>query len=535
MAGRLPYEHELSRPSALQAQRAVWTWSVLDDGWVIDLMAPNAKTREQLYDFIGRLSIENRRKILDAFQQAPMEATGREREVVDAVITLLNRRRKHHAMRVWMGWLEPAMVHPPLMLRAHERLPLFLHRIDAMAWWRAVEPLLKPTAARVQAFVAERAKTAPVDDVLAGAEIAPLAEDLRRHSLTTLRTVNEDENRRSNFLAVANMHRKTVLDEQKLLWAPPLDERDLSALIATVSAAPTWRDELRGRDLAFPASTTRLLRVPDVPGRPVLALAHAYATLDPRLAAEQCRQRGAAAVLDGLTAGFVHLGHQLAERLAEIVPTRGGGLRPAAATAIDPVPLASAVERFFAWYDACLAGGGRERGAVETLKEAMLQLAHQVNVLLLPWLERLVIASVAHQDWGGPLEHLSTIAAVRSGLKRRAYGSQLKVWSPQCGSHIDRLFRNECARLQDADFITLATLALIADHLEAPVAITATSVNLVTVARLRAGIPKPLTDVESPLMQRIVAACGHSRATNGRWTPPEVIDLLDQLERNPLP
>lgn len=498
---------------------------------VTDVTASNAQTRERLDDFFGQLSIASRKKVLGALRDSGAGAGTPERVVVDAVISSLNHRRRHHAMRLWMGCLEPVLVHTPTLLHTHERLPHLLHRVDAMAWWQTLEPLIRPQAAAAQAFVAGHSRDAAIDDVVAMDEAAALSEELRRHTAAALSGMNRNDGTRHRFLASVNAQRRSILRAQKLGWAPPLQPEDLSGLIAMLGAAPAWRDAMRdGEDGMAPPA--RLIRLVDIPGRPMLALAHAYATLDPRQAAEKRGIPGGWVIRDGLVAVFVHLGHRLQERLAEIVPTRGA-IRLHAGDP-DMRPLSEEIERFFLWHDVTVAAGGRERETAERLSEGMEQLVQQVNNLLLPYLDRMVGAGEARQDWSDLLPKVADVGALRNGLRRRAHGAELRGWSKAACDHVYRMFRRECALGGGADFAVLATLARLAVCMDMPMPVAATSGNLVAAARRRLDDPAPLGALEAPLMGRLLEVCGEARFRNGRWTPPEVIELLDAAADHPL-
>ncbi|NYZ12838.1 hypothetical protein HL658_09765 [Azospirillum sp. RWY-5-1] len=495
----------------------------------MDVTASNAQTRERLDDFFGQLSIASRKKVLGALRDSGADAGSPERVVVDAVISSLNHRRRHHAMRLWMGCLAPVLVHTPTLLHTHERLPHLLHRVDAIAWWQTLEPMIKAPAASAQAFVTARCRDAAIDDVIASEEAAVLAEELRRQSAAALSGINRNDGTRHRFLASVNAQRRSILRAQKLGWAPPLGPEDLSSLIAMLGAAPEWREALRDVDDAMPPAA-RLMRLVDVPGRPMLALAHAYATLDPRLAADKRGIPGGWVIRDGLVAVFAHLGHRLVERLAEIVPTRGS-LR---LHSTEAPPLSQEIERWFLWHDLAVAAGGRERDTAERLSEGMEQLVQQVNNLLLPYLDRMVGSGEPRQDWSTLLPKVADVGALRNGLKRRAHGAELEGWSKSACDHVYRMFRRECALGGGADFAVLATLARLAVCMDMPMPVAATSGNLVAAARRRLDEPTPLSALEAPLMERLITVCNEARFRNGRWTPPEVTDLLEAATGHPL-
>ncbi len=203
-----------------------------------DLMAMRVETVRELLLHLDRPTVL---RIFDRMAEAPPRDGQLASKLTTVVLELLTGGRREHARRLWTSWLEPVLVRDRIGPASGRPLPGTVNIVDAGAWWTVLAPRMLELIEDVQERVAERARRAPLDRVLASDEAVRWAETLRRRSVIALRMVRANTRELESLLATANAERARLAGHP-VERLRPLDARDLDTLLAVLEAMPSWSD-----------------------------------------------------------------------------------------------------------------------------------------------------------------------------------------------------------------------------------------------------------------------------------------------------
>ncbi|WP_029008686.1 hypothetical protein [Azospirillum halopraeferens] len=188
-----------------------------------------AEPYETVRVFIGRLDRATMLRLYDHYTDRPPADGALAGRLGDIVLDVLNGPRRAHAQRLWMRWLEPAMVRDDAALAA-DRLPAGrIHAVDAGAWWQALAPRMGEDVAVAQEVIAGHARFAPIERVLASDEALRWAERLRLRSLAELEVLSGDPAGTERLLDVVGAVRRHLATGRPMGRCRP-DRGDLRRL-----------------------------------------------------------------------------------------------------------------------------------------------------------------------------------------------------------------------------------------------------------------------------------------------------------------